>query len=121
MPRTLWLALISVTLVSVLFVLRVTTSGQVTRLPMPDQNNTVPDRAEDNAAPMAKGDRLPLLLYDSSRPARTEEKEVVPPPAEQPPIRSKRGGFDSPVPATKEVTTWHWHAGTKITRRSGQR
>jgi hypothetical protein len=129
MPRTLWLALICVTLVSALFVLRMTIIGAsiAPARPVPYQTDVVPSPAQNDTPPLAKGDRLPLLLYDSSRSAETDPMEVVPPPPEQPPITSpapvisKRAVFSNPVLETKEVTSWHWHTGAKIAKRSGRR
>ena len=130
MPRTLWLAVICFALVSVLFALRTTIGADATAArTTPYRTNTVPARAEADNQPLAKGDRLPSLLLDGHRSTANDAMRIVPPQSEQQPVASlppvtPKSVVRSPPPEVKEVTNWHWHAGSKITKRTsavGQR
>src|SRR5215831_40925 len=131
MPRTLWLAVICFTLISVLFALRTTIGADATSArTAPYQTNAAPAPADADNPPLAKGDRLPSLLLDSPRSAANDAMSVVPSQPDQrsvtsqPPVIPKRSVVSSPAPEAKEVTSWHWHSGSKITKRTsvaGQR
>jgi len=130
MPRTLWLAVICFALVSVLFALRTTIGADATAArTAPYRTNAMPAPAKADNPPLAKGDRLPSLLLDGYRSTANDAMKIVPPQPEQQPVASLppvtlKTVARSPRPEAKEVTSWHWHAGSKVTKRTavvGQR
>ena len=130
MPRTLWLAVICFALVSVLFALRGTIGADATSArKAPYQTKAAAPPAEKENPPLGKGDRLPALLPDGRQSAVNEAMRIVPPVPEQQPATPRppvppKSVVRSPAPEAKEVTSWHWHAGSKITKRTavaGQR
>jgi hypothetical protein len=130
MPRTLWLAVICFALIGVLFALRTTIGADATSgRTAPYQTKAVNAPAQADHPPLAKGDKLPSLLLDSHRSAANDAMRILPPQPEQQPVTSQppvtpKSVVRSPPPEVKEVTNWHWHAGSKITKRSsvvGQR
>jgi hypothetical protein len=70
----------------------------------------------DDRPPLTKADRLPSPYIDGSQPKVTRTLVVTP---DQPPaVRQSTG--ELPTPQTEdgnEVTSWHWRAGSKITKR----
>jgi hypothetical protein len=112
--RTVWLALICLISLGVLFTLRSNTGAR------PVQGETVsvlpsPDLPIDDRPPLAKSDRLPSAYFD--KPVAKPDDTVrilpaVPDPANTPKAPSQ------PTADANEVTTWHWHVGSKITKRT---
>jgi hypothetical protein len=80
-----------------------------------------PDFRVDDRPPLAKSDRLPSAYFDKplAKPAETVRvSPAVPEPAITP--KANQSG-DLPSQSTadaSEVTTWHWHVGSKITKRT---
>ena len=74
----------------------------------------LPDPLIDDGPPLRKSDRLPSPYFDKS--AAKMADTAVPEAASVP----KQA--DDLVPQSKseasEVTTWHWHAGSRITKRT---
>ena len=115
MPRTIWLALICLLLLSALFALRTSTgartiAGSTAAAP--------PSAIDDRPPPLAKSDKLPPLDLNRTE-AKASVTTVKIAPA-QPEANASPKTIDA-YPAAierKEVTSWHWHAGSKITKRT---
>jgi hypothetical protein len=121
MRRTAWLALICLIALGGLFALR----SNIGAHPIHDEAvagpGPSPHRMLDDRPPLAKADRLPSPYFDkiAAKPAGA----VKPVPAEPDPVITPKPSVAGDVipPATSgasEVTTWHWHAGSKITKRT---
>src|SRR5262245_14023470 len=114
MPRTIWLAVICLVFLSALFALR-TSIGARTIIGSTD---TATASGIDDRSPLAKSDRLPSLYFD-----RTEAKAVVSTvkiAPTQPEAKASPKTIDAYHAASerKEVTSWHWHVGSKVTKRT---
>ena len=120
MRRTAWLALICLIPLGGLFALSNIGAhpirGETVALPARS-----PDLMIDDRPPPAKADRLPSPYFDkiAAKPAGA----VKPVPAEPDPVITPKTSLAGDVtpPArsgASEVTTWHWHAGSKITKRT---
>jgi hypothetical protein len=122
MRRTAWLALICLISLGGLFALR----SNIGAHPIHDEAAVgvaapSPDLMIDDRPPPAKADRLPSPYFDkiAAKPAGA----VKPVPAERDPVITPKASMAGDVtpPArsgASEVTTWHWHAGSKITKRT---
>jgi hypothetical protein len=118
--RRLWLALICLVSLGVLLALRSKIgAGPIdgeTAAPILSSDPPIADRP-----PLAKSDRLPSPYFDKTpvKPAGTIQILGAVPNPPITPQANKPG--DLPSQATGEandVTTWHWHAGSKITKRT---
>jgi hypothetical protein len=114
MPRPAWLALICLISLGVLFTLR----SYIGARPMRGETASPSAVSDiDDRSPLAKSDRLPSPYFDKSV-AKTADTIV---PA-VPEAASNPKQADDLVPQSKsdasEVTTWHWHLGSKVTKRT---
>ena len=110
MPRTIWLALVCLLFLSALFALR-TSTGARTIVGSPAA--APPSAIEEDGLPLAKSDRLPAPHLE---PAEAKASVTTVKIAPEPPQAKA-----SPRTATserKEITSWHWRAGSKITKRT---
>jgi len=114
MPRTIWLALICLLFLSALFALR-TSIGARTIVGSTDEATP---SAIDDRPPLAKSDKLPPLDLNRTE-AKASVTTVKIAPA-QPEANASPKTIDAYPAASerKEVTSWHWHAGSKITKRT---
>jgi hypothetical protein len=111
MPRTIWLAVVCLLFLSALFALR----SSIGARPIVESTAAAPPAVVDDGPPLAKSDRLPSLDLD-----RTEAKASVstvkiaptPPAANGSPKKVEAAG------EREEVTSWHWHAGSKTIKRT---
>jgi hypothetical protein len=120
MSTTVWLALICLILLGG-FLLR----SNIGARPMDRETAPVldpsPDFPIDDRPPLAKSDRLPSPYFDgpAAKPAGTVQ---ILPPLPDPAVAPKAnqtGNLPSQSTAdTSELTTWHWHVGSKITKRT---
>ena len=121
MPRTIWLAVVCLLFLSALFALR-TSIGARTII---ESTEAATASAVDDRPPLAKSDKLPSL--DLSRteekasvttltiaPTRPEAKATRP----EAKASSKTTDVNQATGERKEVTSWHWHVGSKITKRT---
>jgi hypothetical protein len=81
-----------------------------------------PDPSADDRPPLAKSDRLPSTYFDKPV-AKLEETVRVSPAVPEPAITPKANQPGDLLPSqvtadVNEVTTWHWHVGSKITKRT---
>jgi hypothetical protein len=131
--RVFWLALISLISLGVLFALRSNIGArprirETASVPVPSPNLPI-----DNDLPLAKADRLPSPYFDKpaarptdtvqNAPATVQNAPAIPDPAITPGMSqrgmSQRGDQQSqPSADANDMTTWHWHAGSKITKRT---
>ena len=121
MRRTAWLALICLIPLGGLFALR----SNIGAHPIHDETVALPARSPDlmidNRPPLAKSDRLASPYFDKA--AAKPADAVKPVPAEPDPVITPKASLAGDVtPSARsgasEVTTWHWHAGSKITKRT---
>jgi hypothetical protein len=113
MDRALWLAFGCLFAVTILFALRTTIGAQV--MPAATAFSTHAATANEEAPPLAKADRL-MPYFDSSQKtiADSPQASLV---YESAPAASKASVSKS-MAADREVTSWHWHVGSKITKRT---
>jgi len=121
MRRTAWLALICLIPLGGLFALR----SNIGAHPIHDETVALPARSPDlmidNRPPLAKSDRLPSPYFDkaAAKPAGAVKPVPAQPDPVITPITSLAGDVTPPAGSgASEVTTWHWHAGSKITKRT---
>ena len=124
MRRTAWLALICLIPPGGLFAVRSNIGahpirGQAVAVEAPSPNPMIDDRP-----PLAKADRLPSPYFDkaAAKPAGTAGAVKLVPAEPDPVITPKPSLAGDLIPPARsepsEVTTWHWHAGSKITKRT---
>jgi hypothetical protein len=115
MARTVWLALTCLIAVTVLFAVRTTT---VVRY-LPAATASIADKARapvvQEAPPLAKADRLPFR-FPATPPATVSATEIATTPDTE--KLEPAASVSEPAKLTHEVTSWHWHAGSKITKRT---
>jgi len=115
-PRPIWLALICLISLGVLFTLRSNIGARLTRGETASVLTPLADPLIDNGRPLAKSDRLPSPYFDKSAAKMADTILPAEPEAASNPKQ------DDLVPQSKseasEVTTWHWHAGSRITKRT---
>ena len=123
MRRTAWLALICLIPLGGLFAL-----SNIGAHPIRGETVALPARSPDlmieNRPPLAKSDRLASPYFDKAdaKPAGAGGA-VKPVPAQPDPVITPKTSLAGDVApparsAASEVTTWHWHAGSKITKRT---
>jgi len=120
MRRTAWLALICLIPLGGLFAL-----SNIGAHPIRGETVALPARSPDlmieNRPPLAKSDRLASPYFDKAlaKPAGTVKLVPAEPDPMITPKTSLAGDVTPPArSAASEVTTWHWHAGSKITKRT---
>ena len=120
MPRTVWLALICLTSLGVLFTLRSNIGAR------PLLSETAPVLAPssalpiDDRPPLVKSDRLPSPYNKpAAKSAGTVQNLSTVPGRTISPKANQPGDVSSQLTAeANEVMTWHWHVGSKITKRT---
>ena len=122
MSRAVWLALICLISLGVLFTLRSNIGarpidGEADTFGAPSLNPAIVDRP-----PLAKSDKLSSPYFDrSAAKAAVTIPTATPVAVEETTSPVVKQGTDLAPQAkseTNEVTTWHWHAGSKITKRT---
>ena len=109
MPRTIWLALVGLLVLSALFALRTSIGARTiaeSTAPAP------PSAIEEDGLPLAKSDKLLTPHLERAEKASVTTVKVAPEPPQ---------AKASPRTATserEEITSWHWRAGSKITKRT---
>ena len=123
MRRTVWLALICLISLGVLFTLRSNigarpVDAETASLLPPSPDLPIDDR---HRPPLVKSDRLPSAYFDKPV-AKPDDTVRILPAVPDPAITPKAnqlGDLPSQLTAdANEVTTWHWHVGSKITKRT---
>lgn len=111
MPRTIWLAFVCLLLLGALFALRASIGART----IAARADAAPPAAIEDGLPLAKSDRLPSLPLD-----RAEAKASVTTVKIAPEAKASPGTVEAQQAAgqRKEVTSWHWHVGSRITKRT---
>jgi hypothetical protein len=116
-PRTVWLALICLISLGVIFTLRSNIGARAMRDETASVLTPLPFPPIDDRPPLAKSDRLPSPYFDKTAAKRAD---TILPAVPEAPSNPKQA--DDLVPQSKseasEVTTWHWHAGSRIMKRT---
>jgi hypothetical protein len=121
MPRTVWFALICLISLSLLSTLR----SNIGARPLPGETAPVlapySDLPIDAGPPLVKSDRLasPYFSKPAAKSGGTVQKVSTLPGRTIFPKANQPG--DAPSQLTtdaNEVMTWHWHVGSKITKRT---
>jgi hypothetical protein len=130
MTRTVWLALIFLISLGLLFplrtniLLRTNIGARPIARDQPAVQRLSPapppeDMPRDDAPPLAKSDRLPSAYFDTIPPKSIPTAEIVPEAHDPPAPRSlEKDSAPQARPRTEEVRSWHWHVGSKITKRT---
>ena len=114
MPRTIWLALICLLFLSALFALRTSIGART----IVGSTAAAPTSALEDRLPLAKSDRLPSLpLNRAEAKASVTTVKIAPEPPEAKASPKTTDAYHA-ASERKEVTSWHWHAGSKITKRT---
>jgi hypothetical protein len=119
--RTVWLALICLISLGVLFTLRSNIGarpmdGETASVRAPSLNPPVDDRP-----PLAKSDKLPSPYFDKPAAIGAGIVQTTPVVLEEATTPGAKQATDLASQArseTDEVRTWHWHVGSKITKRT---
>src|SRR5262245_15219840 len=109
MPRTIWLGLVCLLLLSALFALRTSIGA---RTIVESTAAAPPSAIEEVEPPLAKSDRLPAPALERAEKASVTTVKIAPEP---PQAKASPGTAAS---ERKEITSWHWRAGSKITKRT---
>ena len=119
MPRTVWLALICLISLGALLTLRSNVGAPSARGETTPLQTVSPDFPVDDKPPLAKSDRLSLPFVDKSAVGWRDAVQNLPAAPEAIP-NTIQGGDEAPqsMPDANEVKTWHWHAGSKVTKRT---
>jgi hypothetical protein len=117
MARIVWRALVCLLAVSVLFALRTSIGARAVPVGTASLTDAATASAIDEKPPLAKADRLPSRYFPATPSKTTVSAIEIAPPREPAKVGPKTNVSGS---ATKdyEVTSWHWHVGSKITRRT---
>jgi hypothetical protein len=117
MARTDWLALICLVAVSVLFAVKTSIGARV----IPAGTASLADAATAPAIteepPLAKADRLPSRYFPAT-PSKTTLSTVGIMPTPEPEKAMPTASLSAPRTENREVTSWHWHSGSKIIKRT---
>jgi hypothetical protein len=111
MPRTIWLAFGCLLCLGALFALRASTGARSIATP---GDSAPPAAIEDG--PLAKSDRLPSLPLDHAE-AKVSVRTVKIAP-EQAEAKASPKAAQQAGSERNEVTSWHWHAGSKAIKRT---
>lgn len=147
MLRPIALALLCLFLVGALLAVRTTIAARAIAEPAASEAapDTVPE-ADDDSPPLAKSDRLPMVDLDAKKVpvipieiAPTEknatealkETKLETPTAQTKPTETpkaeaklketpKAEAKPKEAPKAEETISWHWHVGSKISKRTGK-
>jgi hypothetical protein len=113
MPRTIWLAFVCLLLLGALFALRASIGART----IDARTDAAPPSAIEDGLPLAKSDRLPSLpLNRAEAKASVTTVKIAPAPPEA--KASPRTVEAKAASERMETTSWHWHVGSKITKRT---
>jgi hypothetical protein len=109
MPRTIWLGLVCLLFVSALFALRTNIGA---RTIAESTASAPPSTIEEAGLPLAKSDKLLTPHLERAEKASVTTVKIAP----EPPQAKASPGAAASEP--REITSWHWRAGSKITKRT---
>jgi len=119
MSRTFWLALICLFLLGAL--LRTNIGARLVDSEAAPVLISPPDLPIDDRPPLAKTDRLPSPFFDGPAEKFAGIIQILPASSDLAANRKPNQAGDLlPQPAAdgNEATTWHWHVGSRITKRT---
>lgn len=107
MLRPIYLALICLSFIGVLIAVRTTIAARAVSEPKLAPDTRAISETDDRP-PLAKGDKLP------SADLELVKKKVSVVPIEVAPAETKTPTSSK----VEEVTSWHWHVGSKVSKRT---
>jgi len=110
MFRPVCLALVCLFLLGAFLAVRTTIAVRAVPEAMASDPAALATHDIDDAPPLAKADKLPSADLD------TMQTRVSAVPIEVAPVEKKTREPSK----TEETVSWHWHAGSKISRRTGR-
>jgi hypothetical protein len=116
MPRTFWLALICLLAVSVLFAVRTGIGARLIPVATASLADAATASAIDEEPPLAKADRLPSRQFPAAPKKTVSTIETA--PTLEPEKARPTASVSGPRTENREVTSWHWHVGSKIIKRT---
>jgi hypothetical protein len=117
MARTVWLALICLLAVGVLFAVRTGIGARVVPVGTASLADAATAPAIDEQPPPAKADKLPSRYFPAT-PSKTTVSTIEIAPTPEPEKARPTASLNGPKTENQEVTSWHWHAGSKIVKRT---
>jgi hypothetical protein len=115
MARTVWLALICLIAVGVLFAVRTGIGSRVIPMGTASAADVATTPAIYDEPPLAKADRLTIRQFPVAPETTLRTIEVTPTPE---PEIAKPAVSANARTESHEVTSWHWHVGSKVTKRT---
>jgi hypothetical protein len=112
MPRTMWLALVCLLFLSALFALRTSTGART----IVGSTDAAFPSAIDDRPPLAKFDRLPSLDLNRTEAKASVTTVRIAPTQQEAKASPKTSDAYRASSGREEVTSWHWHAGSNITK-----
>jgi hypothetical protein len=116
MTRTVWLAFICLVAVSALFAVRTGTGARVIPMGTASLPGATPSPSIYEEPPLAKADRLPIRQFLAAPERTVSTTEIAPTPELK--IAKPAVSVSESKTESHEVTSWHWHAGSKVTKRT---
>jgi hypothetical protein len=113
MPRPIWLALICLLFLSALFALRTSIGART----IGESADAATVAAIDDRPPLEKSDKLSLDLSRPEAKASVTTVQIAPTTREAK-TSAKTTDAHPAASERREVTTWHWHVGSKIVKRT---
>jgi hypothetical protein len=111
MPRTIRLAFVCLLCLGALGALRASTGARTIEA----HTDAAQPPAIEAGLPLAKSDKLPSLPLDRAEAkAGVATVKIAPETPEKASLRT----IEARPAATEQVTSWHWHAGSKIIKRT---
>jgi len=117
MPRTVWLALICLLAVSVLLAVRMGIGARLIPVATASTADAATASAIVEEPPLAKADRLPSRYFPST-PSKTTVSTIEIAPTPEPEKARPAASVSGQGTENHEVTSWHWHVGSTIVRRT---
>src|ERR1700743_901540 len=112
MNRTVWLAFICLAAVTVLFAVRTGIAARVKPAGTTSPADIGTPSGAYEAPPLAKADRLPIRQFPAPSATAVSPTEVAPVLAPKTTASVAESSKES-----HEIASWHWHVGSKITKR----
>ena len=117
MARTVWLALICLLTVSVLFAVRMGIGARIIPVATASLADAVTVSATYEEPHLAKADRLPSSYFPAT-PSKTTVSTIEIAPTPEPEKARPTASVSGQRTENHEVTSWHRHVGSKITKRT---
>jgi hypothetical protein len=113
-PRTVWISFVGLLLLGALFALRASSGAGTINAGI----DTALASAVDESPPLTKSDRLPSLDLDRPEAKARVTTVKIAPEAPEPKASAGTAKVREAGGESREVTSWHWRAGSGTTRRT---